>query len=113
MPWRTGERERGKTERSVFPLVGRIYGQFGFDVPNAKKARRRSGAGGMSVGSDEADFSSFSVELARIDAELKNVPDVREGVVAAYKEQVEAGTYVPPLDQVARSLLVAGLLNVR
>ena len=53
------------------------------------------------------------MELARIDAELKNVPDVREDVVAAYKEQVEAGTYVPPLDQVARSLLVAGLLNVR
>ena len=94
-------------------MIGRIYGQFGFDAPNAKKARRRTGAGGTSVGSDEADFSSFSVELARIDAELKNVPDVREDVVAAYKEQVEAGTYVPQLDQVARSLIVAGMLNVR
>ena len=94
-------------------MIGRIYGQFGFDAPNAKKARRRTGAGGTSVGSDEANFSSFSVELARIDAELKNVPDVREDVVAAYKEQVEVGTYVPPLDQVAHSLLVAGLLNVR
>ena len=94
-------------------MVGRIYGQFGFDAPNAKRARRKADMRGTSVGTDEADFSSFSVELARIDAELKNVPDVREDVVAAYREQVEAGTYVPQLDQVARSLLVAGLLNVR
>ena len=92
-------------------MVGRIYGQFGFDAPNAKRARRKAGMGGTSVGTDEADFSSFSVELARIDAELKNVPDVREDVVEAYREQVEAGTYVPQLDQVARSLIVAGMLN--
>ena len=88
------------------------FGRKDIRTVRLRRAEREEGAAeGTSVGTDEADFSSFSVELARIDAELKNVPDVREDVVAAYREQVEAGTYVPQLDQVARSLIVAGMLN--
>ena len=83
------------------------------DALSGKKARRETFAGGLSAGSDEAEFSSFSVELARIDAELKNIPDVRENLVAKYKQQVDEGTYVPSLDKVAHSLIVAGMLDIR
>ena len=67
--------------------------------------------GRPSGGSDQADFSPFAVELARIGAELKNVPDVRQDVVDRLQAQVAAGEYVPQLEQVARSLVLSGFLD--
>ncbi|MCR4817940.1 MAG: flagellar biosynthesis anti-sigma factor FlgM [Fretibacterium sp.] len=93
-------------------MIGRITGQYSMDALKGKKSRRGVYSDGASFDSDEASFSSFGVELARINAELKNVPDVREDVVANYKSQIEAGTYVPSLDKVAHSLIIAGMLNV-
>ncbi|MCR5346339.1 MAG: flagellar biosynthesis anti-sigma factor FlgM [Fretibacterium sp.] len=93
-------------------MIGRISGQYSMDALRGKKSRRGVYAEGSSVGSDEASFSSFGVKLARYSAELKNVPDVREDVVASYKSQIEAGTYVPSLDKVAHSLIIAGMLDV-
>lgn len=92
-------------------MISRISGQYGLDALSSSKSKRNTSLGAFAAGSDEASFSSFGVELARIDAELKNVPDVREDVVAHFKEQVEAGTYNPPLDKVAHALLLAGMLN--
>jgi len=93
-------------------MIGKISGQYSLDALNAKKSRKGVYSEGTSVGSDEASFSSFSVELARINAELKNVPDVREDVVDKFKAQVEAGTYVPSLDKVAHSLITVGMLDL-
>lgn len=93
-------------------MIGKISGQYSLDALKAKKSRKGVYSDGTSAGSDEASFSSFSVELARINAELKNVPDVREDVVDKFKAQVDAGTYVPPLDKVAHSLIMAGMLDL-
>ena len=79
-------------------VSGGVYNGFGFNSATSES-------------SDEASFSSFAVELAKINAELKNVPDVREDVVAKFKEQIDAGTYNPPLDKVAHALIIAGMLD--
>ena len=94
-------------------MIGKISGQYGVDALNAKKSKRGPYTGGLAASSDEANFSSFAVELARIDAELKNVPDVREDLVDKFKGQVDSGKYVPQLDKVAHVLILAGLLNVQ
>ncbi|MBQ3626681.1 MAG: flagellar biosynthesis anti-sigma factor FlgM [Synergistaceae bacterium] len=96
--------------------LNKISGQYSVSALNRKKA-----SGGVyngfgfnsasSESSDEASFSSFSVQLAKINAELKNTPDVREDVVAKFKEQIDNGTYNPPLDKVAHALIMAGMLD--
>ena len=93
-------------------MIGKISGQYSLDALKAKKSKKGVYSEGASGGSDEANFSSFSVELARINAELKNVPDVREDVVDNFKAQVDAGTYVPSLDKAAHSLIVAGMVDL-
>ncbi len=93
-------------------MIGRISGQYSMDALRGKKSRRGVYSDGFSATSDEANFSSFGVQLARYSAELKNIPDVREDVVSSYKAQVEGGTYVPSLDKVAHSLIIAGMLDM-
>jgi flagellar biosynthesis anti-sigma factor FlgM len=51
------------------------------------------------------------VELSKVSAELKKIPDVREDLVEGFRKQIQEGTYAPDLEKVARSLIVAGLLN--
>ncbi len=92
-------------------MIGRVSGQYTMDALSGKKAKKSVYYDGFSSSSDETSFSPFAMELSRINAELKNVPDVREDKVNSLKAQVEAGTYVPPLDKVAHSLVMAGLLN--
>lgn len=94
-------------------MIGKISGQYGVDAVRGNRARKGVSSDALSAASDEAAFSSFAVELARIDAEMKNVPDVRAELVEQFRQEVEAGTYVPQLDQVAHSLIVAGLLDVQ
>ena len=96
--------------------LNKISGQYNVSALNKKRA-----SGGVyngfgynsaaSESSDEASFSSFAVGLAKINAELKNVPDVREDVVAKFKDQIDSGTYNPPLDKVAHALIIAGMLD--
>ena len=92
-------------------MIGRISGQYSMDALSRRKAKRNAYADGLSASSDETAFSSFAMQLSRINAELKNIPDVREDVVKNLKEQVDAGTYVPPLDKIAQSLVMAGMLS--
>ena len=92
-------------------MIGKISGQYGMNALGGKKARKSAYADGFSGASDETNFSSFGVALARYSAELKNVDDVRNDVVDKFKAQVDAGTYVPQLDKVAHTLVIAGLLN--
>ena len=42
---------------------------------------------------------------------MKNIPDVREDVVADFKARIESGTYNPPLDKLANVLYMAGMLE--
>ena len=94
-------------------MVGRISGQYNLDALQNKKARRNiSYNSGYSQESDNADISSFGSLLAKVNAEMKNIPDIREDKVAALKSQIDSGSYNPPLDKVAQALYVAGMLDL-
>lgn len=95
-------------------MIGKISGQYGIDSVNAKKSRRGTSTDGMFSGSrDGFDFDPFALELMRINAELKNVSDVREDVVQDFKARIDSGEYVPPLDKTANALIMAGFLNAQ
>ncbi|MBL3539469.1 flagellar biosynthesis anti-sigma factor FlgM [Aminivibrio sp.] len=85
-----------------------VYGPKAVNETNIKKNRQSvSGEGGR----DGVEFSSFAVELSKVSAELKKIPDVREDLVEGFRKQIQEGTYAPDLEKIARSLIVAGLLN--
>jgi len=92
-------------------LIGKITGQY--EIGSVAKSRAKNGFRPAEAGGgDEASFSAFAVELARVSGELKNVPDVRQDLIDDFKRKVEAGEYHPPLHKVAHHLLTAGILNV-
>ena len=94
-------------------MIGKISGQYSLDALNRKKSRQSVNYNnGYTNESDNANFSSFGTLLARVNAEMKNIPEVRENVVAKFKTQIEQGTYNPPLDKLANTLIVAGMLDV-
>ena len=92
-------------------MIDKISGQN--NVNALAMARAKKWYGGV-VGnvSDEASFSSFSVELARVSGELKSVPEVRQDVIDDLKKKVEKGEYHPPLEEIAHRLFLAGITNV-
>lgn len=93
-------------------MVDRISGQNGITPLLQQKALQRAyGAEPVVGNTDEASFSPFAKELGRIMGELDGLPDVRQGKIDGFKEQVAAGAYNPDPAKVARSLIVAGLLN--
>ena len=93
-------------------MVGRISGQYNLDALQSKKSRRSiSYSSGYMQESDNADISSFGSLLAKVNAEMKNIPEVREDKVAALKTQIDSGSYTPPLDKVANALYIAGILD--
>ena len=95
----------------VSPMIDKISGVYG--IPSVNKITAKKGkAGETSSGeSDGIELSGFAKELAKASQELKDVPDIREELVEGYKRQVQERTYSPDLDNVARSLLMAGILN--
>ena len=94
-------------------MIGRISGQYNLDALNNKKSKRNISYGGnFSAESDNANISSFGSLLAKVNAEMKNIPDVRDDVVADFKGKIDSGTYNPPLDKVANALIVAGMLDL-
>ena len=92
-------------------MIGKVSSHYGPEASGRGRSKKGRYADGPSGGSDRADFSPFAVELARIGAELKNVPDVRQDVVDRLQAQVAAGEYVPQLEHVARSLVLSGVLD--
>ena len=93
-------------------MIGKISGQYNLDALNGKKSRRNVNYHNGSMNeADNANISSFGTLLSRINAEMKNIPDVRENVIAKFKTQLEQGTYNPPLDKLANTLLSAGMLD--
>jgi len=92
-------------------MIGKITSQYGSDAVVKSKAKKGYGADNGSNEADEASFSLFAVKLARISSELKSAPDVRQDLVDDFKKKVEAGEYHPPLEKIAQSLLLAGILK--
>ena len=94
-------------------MIGKVSRPYGPGAAGKNRAKKGYSTDGPSGGSDRADFSPFAVELARIGAELKNVPDVRQDVVDRLQAQVAADEYVPQLEHVARSLVLSGFLDLQ
>ena len=92
-------------------MIGKITGQHGVDAAARARARQGYGAGNARNESDEASFSLFAIELARVSSELKGTPEVRQDLVDDFKKKVEAGEYHPPLEKIAHRLFMAGILN--
>ena len=92
-------------------MIEKITGQYGIDASMKAKAKKPYETSGAKGEVDEASFSSFAVELARISGELKALPEVRQGLIDDFKKKVEAGEYRPPLEKIAHNLLLAGILN--
>lgn len=93
-------------------MIGRVSGQYNAEALNSRKSRRSiSYDGGFAQESDNAKFSTFGTLLSRAAAEMRNIPDVREDVVASFKAQIQSGTYKPPLDKLANVLYMAGMLD--
>ena len=94
-------------------MVGRISGQYNLEALQNKKSRRSvSYNSSYAQDSDNADISSFGSLLARVNAEMKNIPEIREEKVTALKSQIDSGSYNPPLDKLANVLYVAGMLDL-
>jgi hypothetical protein len=98
--------------RGVLPVIEKIGGPYDVEAAVRAKAKKGYGTSGVQSAKDEAEFSSFAVELARVAAELKNVPEVRQDKIDSFKKQVEAEEYRPPLEKVAHNLFLAGILNI-
>jgi anti-sigma28 factor (negative regulator of flagellin synthesis) len=92
------------------PLIEKIAGQYGFDA-TAKARAKKCYPGCVKSIPDEANFSTFAVELARVSGALKSVPEVRQDVVDNLKKRVELGEYHPPIEKIAHNLFLAGILN--
>ena len=95
-------------------MIGRVSGGYNLEALNNKKSKRSVSYNGGSVSeeADNAKFSSFGTLLSKVNAEMKNIPDVREDVVANFKTQIEEGTYEVPLDKLAGRLIIMGMLDV-
>jgi len=91
-------------------LIEKIAGQYGVEA-SAKAKAKKWYAGAVKNDSDEANFSSFAVELARVSGELKSIPEVRQDKIDDFKKKVENGEYHPPLEKVAYNLFLAGIMN--
>ena len=91
-------------------MIEKISGQYGIEAPAKAKAKKFY-PGCVKNGADEASFSSFAVELARISGELKAVPEVRQDKIDDFKKKVESGEYNPPLEKIAHNLFLVGILN--
>jgi len=90
-------------------LIEKIAGQYSVNALASAKAKKWQP--GVSNPSDEASFSLFAVELARISGELRGIPEVREDLVDDFKKKVANGEYHPPIEKIAHQLFLAGIMN--
>ena len=96
-------------------MTGRISGMSGYNLDALNRKKSRSNVNynsGSSSESDNANISTFGSLLAKVNAEMKNIPEVRDDVIANFKAKIDAGTYNPPLDKLADRLYIAGMLDL-
>jgi anti-sigma28 factor (negative regulator of flagellin synthesis) len=92
-------------------VIEKITGVYGAGSAARARAKKGYGTGGIRSDGDEASFSSFAVELARVSGELRGVPEVRQDLTDELKKKLEAGEYRPPLEKIAYNLFLAGILD--
>jgi flagellar biosynthesis anti-sigma factor FlgM len=93
-------------------MVERISSQNSLSSVMKQKHLYKLYGSDQSVGiTDEASISPFAKELGRVMGELEQVPEVRQDKIEDFKKQIAEGTYMPDPAKVARSLILAGLLN--
>ena len=90
-------------------MIEKIAGQYSVNALASAKAKKWQP--GVSNPSDEASFSLFAVELARISGELRGIPEVREDLVDDFRKKVANGEYHPPLEKIAHQLFLAGIMH--
>lgn len=78
---------------------------------NHQEPAKTSGTSQPSGNSDKVELSDRAKEANRAFAQLKALPDVREGKVGEIKNQVETGIYNVDGDKIAVSMLNESLEN--
>lgn len=73
-------------------------------VYKTNKAARSEGAKKTSF-ADAVEISSLGKDIQVAKQAVKSAPDVREDLVASYKEKMKAGTYSVSAEQLAEKLL--------
>lgn len=104
-------KEKVFPQYGVIDMIEKIPGVYGPKPVTRINAKKGSLPAAGQESRDGVEFSSFAVELSKASAELKKLPEVREDLVEGFKKQIQEGTYAPDLEKVARSLIVAGLLD--
>ena len=92
-------------------MIEKIAGQISIGSLSSFQTKRWSPS--VSSNSDEASFSVFAVELARVSGELRNAPEVRQDLVDDFRNKVANGEYHPPLEGIAHQLFLAGIMDNR
>ena len=69
------------------------------DIQGAEKAGR------IHSRPDEVQLSGEGQLLSRLDAELKNMPEIDEAKVAELRAQIESGEYGPDAEAIAAKIL--------
>jgi negative regulator of flagellin synthesis FlgM len=83
--------------------VARAYSQqVGKTDPQPERAAQHSAARPQH---DQLTISDRARELAMAREAVANVPDVRENVVQALRDQIQAGTYQVPQEKLVERLL--------
>ncbi|KZY31311.1 MULTISPECIES: flagellar biosynthesis anti-sigma factor FlgM [unclassified Oleiphilus] len=89
---RTDGPKRNQAGKSVESISNPAQGQ----PPSSENAK------------DSVSFSSSAQNLARIEAEIKSLPEVNQSRVDEVKARIERGEYQPDSDNLARKMLDLG-----
>jgi negative regulator of flagellin synthesis FlgM len=89
------------------------YGRAGLDISTTRnRGVNRSGRADdtqsgkpASGGGDAVDFSATASNLKRIEAQLKDTPDVDRSRVDALRQKIESGGYQVDADRLAAKLV--------
>jgi flagellar biosynthesis anti-sigma factor FlgM len=69
------------------------------------RVRERAPAAGLEAAGDRVELSPLSQELQFYRERLREIPEVREELVAALRQRVAAGEYRPAAREVAAGLM--------
>ena len=77
------------------------------DARSAGKADAgsRSVENKASVSEDKLQFSSQAADAGKFFEQLKELPDVRQEKVSAFREQISAGEYAPSSEDIADAII--------
>ncbi len=82
--------------------------QSGAKAADPAKNSSENAASVDSSSKDSVSFSESAQNLARIEAELKSLPEVNQARVDEIKAKIERGEYTPDSDNLAQKMLELG-----